>query len=349
MQLKSLCWVGLGVIWLWLGCARSADDAYNRAETAFARGAYQQALDECLRLQEKYPTYTKAYLLAARIHESRDDPAGAVLACRRGLENGADSVALELVLGRIYRQAGELERAYDYYRRILRQAPDNTAALKAAAEILKSQGFFKRAENLYRRLLKGTREALGVHLALAEVLLAQGKDSAAVAELKQLLEENPLAGRAYSLLAVAGARSGMPTDSVRAYHQRALQLAPTDSTVEKNYLRFLAQAGPVTTYLQQLQHYTARFPQDPWGHRRLGALYKQLGASSPTWLEAALKEYRRLVELDPQDAAAQAGMAEIYLQQGKKSLARLRARLAFEISPSPLYQALLDSVKRYAP
>ncbi len=349
MQIKTILAVTSTAILLALGCSRSADEKYAQAESAFARGAYEQALTLCRSLQEEYPTYTKAYLLAARIMESQDDPAGAVLTCRRGLENGADSVALGLVLARIYRQAGELERAYGYYRQVLRKAPRNTVALKAAGEILRSKGLYSAAAATYRRLLQAGDKSKSARLALAEILQAMGQDSNAVAVLKQIMASNPLTAKAYSLLAVSWARLGESADSVRTYHQRAIQLAPQDSSVLKNYLRFLQDQGPVNEYLKQLQKYTALFPDDPWGRRRLAGLYQALGAESPTWLNAALKEYRRLIDLDPLDASSQAHMAEIYLRQGKSNLARLRAKLAFEIAPSPRYQALLDSVMRYEP
>ncbi|MFH1467275.1 MAG: tetratricopeptide repeat protein [Pseudomonadota bacterium] len=125
----------------------------------------------------------------------------------------------------------------------------------------------------------------------------------------------------------------------KAEHQyeQALALSPDDTALLDGLARMASARGDDTAAERALRRATEITPQDWTAHQNLGVLLLRLGRAGEA--EDAL---RRAAGLAPrEEAAPQAALAEVFLQQGRPALALAQAELALRIEPSA-YHWFLD-------
>jgi tetratricopeptide (TPR) repeat protein len=113
----------------------------------------------------------------ADVHETLDQPEGAIAAMEALVAIAPEVVAHHDRLAELYRRTGAWAKAADAFEQVARRAPDRRAdaALSAAATLNRDGGRFEEAAALYRRIVERRPTDLGAWRALDDVLSELGR------------------------------------------------------------------------------------------------------------------------------------------------------------------------------
>ncbi len=95
------------------------------------------------------------------------------------------------VIGRLYHDSGDLNKAKDYYERAISINPSDRGANLGLSEIYRKQGDYKGAIETLRRLLSTSQEDVNLLTQYVNALVESGDISAAENELRKLVELDP--------------------------------------------------------------------------------------------------------------------------------------------------------------
>jgi tetratricopeptide (TPR) repeat protein len=315
------------------------------ADTLIQAGEYMQALHAARDLESAM----LRDLIAGRALLARGDAQGALSAFESGLRLWPDNATARLLAGRAAEQLGDFERAVVHYRGALRAGRGSTEAGALLAELYAAQGHRRLALDVARRYLTSRREdpeayRLALRVArrtarydvcreiLARLALLPGQAPAALAE--EVALEAALRGAEAALALLERAAIDL-TDPAHAPALRAS-------------LEQLAVLGAHERARKQIDAALRENPQAAVFHElRAGALRAE-GASA----EAQRAALERALEIEPERAAALAGLAQLAAEAGEVERAlRLydRAARAQPADPSAAYAAsrLLTARGRY--
>lgn len=96
-----------------------------------------------------------SFLPLARAYLQADRGPAAIRLCTRGLEHHPSNVEAHALLGRLYREAGEVEKAFDEWDIALRLDPDHAASRREIALLCAERGDWKAARRHLERALEG--------------------------------------------------------------------------------------------------------------------------------------------------------------------------------------------------
>lgn len=331
------------------GAWRAVEDAEPGSE---AQGA---AFGELGRLYQAYempdlavPAYRNAEALQPReprwpyylghLALARGDSAQAVAAFERSLELAPDHGPTLAALAQLYREQGRLDEAQRRAEELLRLDPDHPVAQVVQAEIAMDRGDPQTARERYQSLLRAHPEATRLYGALAAVYRALGEPERAAAYARRqgpggLTVEDPWLSELRSLL--RGSRA-LVQRGTEAFESRdftsavesfaaALELAPEDRSLRRNYAASLLQAGRIDAALEQYSRLLDEEPTDVETLFQQGRALTEAGDP-----EAAARSYRRALELAPDHLDSRFNLANLDRRQGdlESALAGFREVIA---------------------
>lgn len=263
---------------------------YLRGVVAAAADREEPAERLLRRSLDRAPTFIPTRVAMGRLYLKRYRYDDALRVAARTDENVAEDARLELILGRVYERLDDLEQAELHFKAAVPLNRTDTEAALALAKVYRRSGERLRAQRQLKAILDGHPSHEEARETLAFLYLDESKSAAAVEELQEL-------------------RKSAPTATTRA------------------------RAGALLDHLEQ---------QDPKQYRQ--TLLTAMEAATPdatTWLYVAesynehtesadaRKAYERVLELDPENEAAQLGIARIdqKLLDFKGSIVRLEQLL----------------------
>jgi len=263
---------------------------YLRGMVAAAAGREEPAERLLRRSLERAPTLIPARVAMGRLYVKRYRYDDALRVAARADENVAEDARLEMILGRVYERLDDLEQAELHFKAAVPLNRADTEAALALAKVYRRSGERLRAQRQLKALLDVHPSHEEARETLAFLYLDESKNAAAVEELQEL-------------------RKRAPTATTRV------------------------RAGALLDHLEQ---------KDPKQYRQtLLTAMEAAGADATTWLYVAESynehtesaegraAYERVLELDPENEAAQLGIARIdqKLLDFKGSTARLEQLL----------------------
>jgi tetratricopeptide (TPR) repeat protein len=191
---------------------------------------------------------------------------------------------------------------------------------------LLKQGKAEQAVELLRRAHALVRQNGTYELELINSLIAAGKIDETEPLMNDVLQREPNDGRANLIAARLSVKNGRTADA-EAYYHRAIygewphssgnaddsgQAARHRISARMELIDFLVEKGKKQELLAELLPLQEAAGNDPVIEKELGRLF--LVASSPS---RAADVYHALIQQDPNDAEAYAGLGEAELQQGR--------------------------------
>jgi len=160
----------------------------------------------------------------------------------------------------------------------------------------------------------------------------------AIKYLMRALEIHPNYKNAVLILGNAYYNKKDYKNAINAY-DHALKLDPTYESAEKNLAITLRDAarveGEQNNDLQKAQSYLRRsislFDQDPESYRLLGITFGIMGNH-----ERAIENFKKVVELDPDNAGGYVILGKAYQNYGNSELAKINFQKAVQIDPKAL-------------
>ena len=257
------------------------------------------------------------------------------------LENGRPELALEVanelgylqpgeltaldLKGRAYLALGNRESAADQFRIMHQSRPNSAETLQRIAALLMQAGDLNNAEKAVNDALQkapGLIAARGTRILLEQQL---GRSEQALTHARQLRDDHPDRSLGYRLLGDLLMSRGEFRAAADAY-AGGLSVEPESMLL---MLQFRAEyAANNTVPWSLLTRWIENHPEDTRIHDLLGALYNRAGD-----YERARIHYEKVLELQPDQAAAYNNLASVYARLGLPKSIDL-ARRAYELDPN---------------
>ena len=304
-----------------LACAMLGD--YDEAELSFYLA--RQITDHCPACLDHL----------GQAYEMRRDPQRAIACWIEAKQVDPDHPGLNAHLARAYRQVGQAERALTLFRHELREDPGNTRLLIDLAELLEEEGKYVEAGEKLRRVLEQDPMDVEALVRLGELCLHTDRPGPARTHFELAAKMEPAwpglqLGLACACLAAddhAGAREHAYREIDHRGHspRQAVELARVLIEL-RAYARVVALLEPMTA------GYDPVLLDDPEAYiKALMAIgFARLFSGDPV---DAARDFRRVLRITRDHAAAKRYLAMAYLEAGHLRRARAACRKACRDHP----------------
>ncbi len=198
-----------------------------------AHSSYSRAMD----LQ---PLFLKAYMKAASLYLRTDDQKAGIYCLERAAELSPNNTERNLLLGKLYLQQGEPDKANGVYARVCKLEPARSG--EVAEEMLKA-GATNLAEQYFRISLGDDSTSIHIYNQLGIALRRQGKWKDAITEYEKALKIDPNDEALYFNMAKA-CLEGNNKEAARKYFSKVLQIDPDNEDAKRE----LGAIGRDTTW-----------------------------------------------------------------------------------------------------
>lgn len=199
----------------------------------------------------------------------------------------------------------------------------------AAIEQLLSVGQVRRARELAAETLSVNPDDPLSYFALGRVLLVMSDAKGALVALEQALERAPEWDAAWALYSSALFRLGRFKDAERSIIE-AIRLSPDRAAFFNQYARYLSWCGKKEKALELSRRAIELDPDDEDAHQIFASLLHEV---SPSKWQLSEEAARRAVSLNPEDADGLAIVGAIVLTQRRYEESEDLFRRALEIDP----------------
>ena len=272
------------------------------------------------------PAQQHALMLLVSARRAQGDTAGARAMLELEAKAQPKLGAIQFELGLLLGELGEHDAAIAALSRVTELEPDHPGAWRALGDALAETGRTAEAANAYARQLRSSVK----DLEFLEEAASMGDDKLPMAEglINAFLEIHPTDVAATHMLARTSFRSGRIEDA-KKFYLRALELAPTATSVRQEYIRLLFGQENHAEAKQQLD---IILEQDPLhlGNRGLRATALLLVGDCRQSIEA----YEALLRDYPDHAASWAAYAYALRTTGRHDDAIASYRRSIGLRPS---------------
>lgn len=203
--------------------------------------------------------------------------------------------AAERLLGLVYQEAGDLNRAAAHFAHALDLRPGYFAATAGLAEIYRVTGNRPRARELFEAALVDRPYDSNLRFGYGELLAEVGELDAALRELERVVKASPRDVPARRALAQVFAAQG-ETASLAAELEKVESLAPLDLDVKLDLGSAYQQMGLDEKAIEAYQQVLLHAPKHLAALKLLGDCYRR--KKEP---ERAISAYSRIKKLAPDD------------------------------------------------
>ena len=163
---------------------------YDLGRLHLAKKNYQKAVDILDRVSQLQPWISQAYLLKARAHIELDEVQEAIESLERSLAYDETNLENLKLLGNLYEQTGQREKARELYSRSLDSTTDTDIRFRLAL-LLTDQNQFVEAISILQELVEDFPKNARINISLARALRGNKKYAKAAEVIKRALQDDP--------------------------------------------------------------------------------------------------------------------------------------------------------------
>jgi tetratricopeptide (TPR) repeat protein len=229
----------------------------------------------------------------ARELECRGDRAGSRALCEEALSRDARHADAHCMLGRLFGEAGELDRAFLHLSEAARLAPDLDQAHFGLGNVYQLRGQAQSAAESYRRALAANPELPAAHFSLGIVLRHLGQLPDAIEHFRRAGSLSPALTDAFKECALCQVQLGAYSDAL-ATVQYGLDVAPEAAELHavRGVIRQAMHEPQAALEAYERAQSLGHADAELW--KNLGIVYQELGR-----LPEALVSYDRALALKP--------------------------------------------------
>ncbi|HUN89645.1 MAG TPA: tetratricopeptide repeat protein [Terriglobales bacterium] len=271
---------------------------------------------------QAYYHYTLAHMYEelVSIYQSAEFANRAIEEYKLAIANDPNSPYLNAGLAELYAKTGRIKDAVEEAQDIIKRDPNNLDARKLLGRIyLRSLGDLQsgaQSEEILRRAIEQFEQIARLepndpdnHILLGRLYRVANELPKAESEFKTAIKLEPGSEEAVSLLAILYDDENTPAKAVAV-----LEAVPEADRTSKLYSALGFSYEQQHKYPEAVKAYRAAVDQDKDNLEALRGLAQNLLNDNQP--EAALDQYRLIVEADPHDAQSYLRMAEIYRKNG---------------------------------
>jgi tetratricopeptide (TPR) repeat protein len=266
----------------------------------------------------------------------------------RTIEENPECTVAHSNLGSLLQGRGKLPEAMIHYRKAISAGPHDASMHNNIGAALAGCGRLDDAMALYQKALEIRPDSGEVYNNRGAALLARGRLDEAMRDFQKAVALKPDCADAQSNLGLLFANRGQLEDAI-AHYRQALAIQPDHATARAN-LEAALQMRQVDAAIAQLQQAVHGRPADVRLRNELGMALVNRGR----WTEA-LAQYRRALELQPDDAQVncnlawlRASCAEPSLRNGAEAVALARRAVELTGGQNPIVFAALAAAQAEA-
>lgn len=177
----------------------------------------------------------------------------------------------------------------------------------------------------------------------AAQLMEEGRMDDALRHADRALALDPAYAATWSNTGVLHLRRGDVAKAV-AYYRHALHLDPANSGALSNLVAYFQRTGNARAAAPLEARLARVLARDPFHHFLMGVEHERRGA-----FDLAVRDYRKAIELFPEEHRFHFGLARAYFQRGdtrRAGVALARAEQLSDGDDRRLYHAKLDTLRR---
>jgi len=296
---------------------------------------------------------------------AQGDPQAAIAILEPHVAAVPGDIFARTVLGGIYRQLGEDERALAQFQRAEEDEPNDANIPLAIGSIYIGQRKYEEAEKKIRRALEIDPQNGQAHIAMGHLAMTAGRFQDALQSYRRAIDLDPGASGAdaYNRIGMvhllfgrleearAAFRSAIDIDSLNgeahdglanililegrndaamAELQIALRFNPNQARALATLASLISQQGDQERAWKVCQQALKIAPKFSIAHNNLGLIYRRRGQ-----YDLAEKHYLKAIEYGERKDAAHVNLAQLYVLQGKKEDALEHFRAA--VAANPMY------------
>jgi tetratricopeptide (TPR) repeat protein len=220
-------------------------------------------------------------------------------------------------------QQAQLDKAADDFQAAVQLAPDLAEAHLNLGLVRNRQGKLEKAIESFEKALQLKSSLPGVHAALGIDLLALGKPGEAVPHLEKALEADPNNAEVNRFLGMAYLEEGDLHGGI-ARLEVALKSKPNDAE-----LLFSLGRAYKNLSAQLFDQITRTAPESPRAHQLAAESHALSGR-----LGEAVKEYRRVLELNPNLPDIRLALGDLYMDAADYAGAEEAFRQELQVAPA---------------
>lgn len=282
------------------------------AQALTAQGKATEAIAEAKKATEMDPNSGAAFAAhgIAILADNRNNAPAALNEAGQAAYLAPRNAAVQVMVGRIFEQSGNLDQAVAAFKKALEADPDYVPARVSLVmgQILrgKPEEALPEAKRLHEQY-PANAEAAAMYGRLA---LQKGDYAAAVPALTKASEGMSGSAEVHAFLGTAQQYTGDSAGALEAY-RKAVTLAPTNVSYRSTYGLLLAINDKYDEAVKELtQVVNSPGYKDTAGWTNLGYAYRNMEPTAKP--EEAIKAYAKAFELDPKNAQAAIGLGWSY-------------------------------------
>jgi len=221
------------------------------------------------------------------------------------------------------RLSGQIPKAVQLYRECLKLDPTNGAALFELAKLYHQGQDFPSALDHAKRAVAADKENIWYRFLLADLYSQNRQTNEAAAVYREVLAKWPDRYEVYFDLANMLAFSGKVDEAIKVYNDQEQRFGLSEELIMQEF-GMLSQSGKLPEAQALVERAIKAYPNEPQYLGLLAEVYDQQGEH-----EKALEQYRKTLELDPDNSMLRIALAEHYYTVGKMEEAYNELGIAF--------------------
>lgn len=304
-------------------------------DISFVKGDYRQAIDAYQRVLAKDPNRSNLHIEIARAYAKLGDPAGQVAAAEEAIKRPSPSLGeAYLLLAEGYQKQRKPDEAIAAYQRAIAARPNEYAAYQNLAELLRNENRHNEAIETLRRALRVFPNDGRIYTSLGSLYSLADRHDEAVQAAQAGIRFLPTEYLSYTNLCRAYNDVNKPEMAIRECNN-ALRIRPDDGETYFYLARaydLAAKPNDATQYYKRavagLLEFTKNNPESAYGHYLLGNAY-----FADNQHEKAIEAYAKCLNLSPRFVRARYNVAIIQLRQKNKTAALEQYNRLLELDP----------------
>lgn len=221
------------------------------------------------------------------------------------------------------RLGGQIPKAVSLYQQCLKLDPTNDAAHFELAKLYHQGQNFPAAVDHAKRAVAADKENIWYRFLLADLYSQNRQTNEAAAVYREVLAKWPDRYEVYFDLANILAYGGKVDEAIKVYNEQEQRFGLSEELIMQEF-GMLGQAGRLTEAQALVERAVKAYPGQPQYMGLLAELYDQQGQH-----DKALEQYKRTLELDPDNSMLRIALAEHYYTVGKMEEAYDELGIAF--------------------
>lgn len=221
------------------------------------------------------------------------------------------------------RLGGQPQKAVVLYQQCLKLEPTNGAALFELAKLYHQGQNFPAAVDHAKRAVAADKENIWYRFLLADLYSQNRQTNEAAAVYREVLAKWPERYEVYFDLANMLAYSGKVDEAIKVYNDQEQRFGLSEELIMQEF-GMLTQSGKLPEAQALVERAVKAYPNQPQYMGLLAELYDQQGQH-----DKALEQYKRTLEMDPDNSMLRIALAEHYYSVGKMEEAYDELGIAF--------------------